>query len=216
MARPPKHKDARGKGVSMATIAEELGTHRERVSRALKDDPKIPEDERQRIKDYVAESGWTKTHHPDQHHNDKLTQERADLVVDGIFQNKPLATIAAETGLTNATAFKLIRGVKVPADYPETEEAWRSDVISFMEIAIWKGTKRLAINGMDEIDARSAPISVAILTDKLGIMKGQPTSIHASITLTANHRDLMKELGTKAGNQVVDVETNAEVLPEGA
>lgn len=215
MPRPAKDKNL-GKKVSLAKIAKELGTHRDRITWALNDDPRVPDDERQRIKDYVAESGYVHTYHPDQHHNDKLTQERADLVVDGIFQNKPLATIAAETGLTNATAFKLIRGVKVPSDYPETEEAWRSDVISFMEIAIWKGTKRLAINGMDEIDARSAPISVAILTDKLGIMKGQPTSIHASITLTANHRDLMKELGTKAGSQVVDVETNAEVLPEGA
>ena len=134
----------------------------------------------------------------------------------GILENKPLATIAADSQLTEHTAFKLIRGVKVPKDYPETEEAWRTDVISFMEIAIWKGTKRLAENGMDEIDSRTVPVSVAILTDKLAVTKGQPTSIHASLSLTANHRDLMKELGTKGQQDVVEVETNAEVLPEGS
>lgn len=205
-----------GKKVSLAKIAKELGTHRDRITWALNDDPRVPDDERQRIKDHVEQSGYVHTHHPDQHHNDKLTQDIADQVVEGVFQNKSLATIAAETGLTNGTAFKLIRGVKVPQDYPETEDGWRNDVISFMEIAIWKGTKRLAISGMDEIDARTAPISVAILTDKLGIMKGQPTSIHASVTLTASHRDLMKELGSKSGAQAIDVETNAEVMPEGS
>jgi S-adenosylmethionine synthetase len=215
MPKPTKDKNL-GKDTSLAKIAKELGVDRNKISWALKDDPRVPEDERQRIKDHVAQTGYVATFHPDQHHNDKLTQERADLVVDGIFKNTPLATIAAETGLANGTAFKLIRGVKVPADYPETEDAWRNDVISFMEIAIWKGTKRLAINGMDEIDARTVPIATAILTDKLGIMKGQPTSIHATLSLTANHRDLMKELGAKNGTQAADVETNAEVMPEGA
>lgn len=209
---PEKDKNL-GKDVSLAKIAKELGTHRNRITWALKDDPRVPEEERQRIKEHVAKAGYVERHHPDQHHNDKLTQDIADQVVDGVLTNKSLATIASETGLTNGTAFKLIRGVKVPADYPETEEAWKNDVISFMEVAIWKGTKRLAINGMDEIDSRTIPISVAILTDKLGIMKGQPTSIQAHLSLTANHRDLMKELGSK---HAVEVETNAEIIPDGA
>jgi hypothetical protein len=205
-----------GKDVSLRKLAEELGTHRNRITWALKDDPRVPEEEREKIKTLCKERGYTFTNHPDQHHNDKLTQDRADVIVAGILENKPLATIAANSQLTEHTAFKLIRGVKVPKDYPETEEAWRTDVISFMEIAIWKGTKRLAENGMDEIDSRTVPVSVAILTDKLAVTKGQPTSIHASLSLTANHRDLMKELGTKGQQDVVEVETNAEVLPEGS
>jgi len=209
---PEKDKNL-GKDVSLAKIAKELGTHRNRITWALKDDPRVPEEERQRIKEHVAKAGYVERHHPDQHHNTKLNQERADAIVDGIFQNKPLAVIAAETQLTEHTAFKLIRGVKVPKDYPETEDGWRNDVISFMEIAIWKGTKRLAETGMDEIDSRTVPLSVAILTDKLSITKGQPTSIQAHLSLTANHRDLMKELGSK---HTVEVETNAEVIPDGA
>jgi hypothetical protein len=205
-----------GKDVSLRKLAEELGTHRNRITWALKDDPRVPEEEREKIKTLCRERGYTFTNHPDQHHNDKLTQDRADVIVAGILENKPLATIAADSQLTEHTAFKLIRGVKVPKDYPETEEAWRTDVISFMEIAIWKGTKRLAENGMDEIDSRTVPVSVAILTDKLAVTKGQPTSIHASLTLTASHRDLMKELGTKGQQDAVEVETNAEVLPEGS
>ena len=209
MARPAK-------AVSQAKLATLAGTDRNMVSWALRDDPRCPPALRDKVKALANEHGYQLTHHPDQHHNDKLTQERADAVVEGVLTNKSLATIAADTGLTNATAYKLIRGVKVPQDYPETEDGWKNDVISFMEVAIWKGTKRLAQTGMDEIDSRTVPISVAILTDKLGIMKGQPTSIHASLSLTANHRDLMKELGTKGQQDVVEAETNAEVLPEGS
>lgn len=213
MAKPTKNL---GKDVSLNSLAKELGTHRNRITWALKDDPRVPEEERERIKALCQERGYTFSHHPDQHHNDKLTQDKADLIVAGILENKPLATIAADTQLTEHTAFKLIRGVKVPQDYPTTEEGWRSDVISFMEIAIWKGTKRLAENGMDEIDSRTVPVSIAILTDKLAVTKGQPTSIHASLTVTTTHRDLMKELGTKQGGPTVDVETNAEVMPDAA
>jgi hypothetical protein len=55
-----------------------------------------------------------------------------------------------------------------------------------------------------------------VAIDKLNTLKGQPTSIHASLSLTASHRDLMKELGTKGQQDAVEVETNAEVLPEGS
>ena len=207
MARPAK-------AVSQAKLATLAGTDRNMVSWALRDDPRCPPALRDKVKALANEHGYQLTHHPDQHHNDKLTQERADAVVEGVLTNKSLATIAADTGLTNATAYKLIRGVKVPQDYPETEDGWKNDVISFMEVAIWKGTKRLAQNGMDEIDSRTVPISVAILTDKLGIMKGQPTSIHASLTVTTTHRDLMKELKSGSKSDAIEVETNEEVMPD--
>lgn len=209
MARPAK-------AVSQAKLATLAGTDRNMVSWALRDDPRCPPALRDKVKALADEHGYQRTNHPDQHHNDKLTQERADAVVEGVLTNKSLATIAADTGLTNATAYKLIRGVKVPQDYPETEDGWKNDVISFMEVAIWKGTKRLAQTGMDEIDSRTVPISVAILTDKLGIMKGQPTSIHASLTVTTTHRDLMKELKGGSKSDAIEVETNEEVMPDGA
>jgi hypothetical protein len=199
------------KEVSQVKIAELAHTDRNMVSWALRDDPRCPPALTQKIKDIAQGLGYQTTLHPDQHPNSKLTQEIADTVVDGVFTNQPLAKIASDTGLCEQTAFKLIRGVKVPKDYPETEDAWRQDVIGFMEVALWKGTRRLAETAMDEIDARTLPISVAVVTDKLGLLKGQPTSIHASLTLTASHKDLMKELGVKGRTEV---ETNAEVLPE--
>lgn len=202
------------KAVSQTTLAKLAGTDRNMVSWALKDDPRCPPALRDKVKALADEHGYQLTNHPDQHHNDKLTQERADAVVEGVLTNKSLATISADTGLAPGTAFKLVRGVKVPQDYPETEDGWKNDVISFMEVAIWKGTKRLAQTGMDEIDSRTVPISVAILTDKLGIMKGQPTSIHASLTVTTTHRDLMKELKGGSKSDAIEVETNEEVMPD--
>jgi hypothetical protein len=202
------------KAVSQTTLAKLAGTDRNMVSWALKDDPRCPPALRDKVKALAEEHGYQLTNHPDQHHNDKLTQERADAVVEGVLTNKSLATISADTGLAPGTAFKLVRGVKVPQDYPETEDGWKNDVISFMEVAIWKGTKRLAQTGMDEIDSRTVPISVAILTDKLGIMKGQPTSIHASLTVTTTHRDLMKELKGGSKSDAIEVETNEEVMPD--
>ena len=202
------------KAVSQTTLAKLAGTDRNMVSWALKDDPRCAPALRDKVKALADEHGYQLTNHPDQHHNDKLTQERADAVVEGVLTNKSLATISADTGLAPGTAFKLVRGVKVPQDYPETEDGWKNDVISFMEVAIWKGTKRLAQTGMDEIDSRTVPISVAILTDKLGIMKGQPTSIHASLTVTTTHRDLMKELKTGSKSDAIEVETNEEVMPD--
>ena len=116
-------------------------------------------------------------------------------------------TIAAETGLSEHTAFKYIRGVKVPTDYPENEEDWRRDVTGFLEVAIWKGTRRLAQESMAFIDDRSLPVAVAVLTDKLATIKGQPTSIHLAMTASVNHRDLMKDLKERDVTPVNDEQT---------
>jgi hypothetical protein len=45
-------------------------------------------------------------------------------------------------------------------------------------------------------------------------MKGQPTSIHASLTVTTTHRDLMKELKGGSKSDAIEVETNEEVMPD--
>ena len=55
---PEKDKNL-GKDVSLAKIAKELGTHRNRITWALKDDPRVPEEERQRIKEHVAKAGYS-------------------------------------------------------------------------------------------------------------------------------------------------------------
>lgn len=209
MAKPTKE-------VSQKTLAKLANTDRNMVSWALRDDPRCPKALADKIKALAEEHDYKVTNHPGQHHNSKLTQEIADSVVEGVLENKSLATIASETGLCQGTAFKLVRGVKVPQDYPENEDNWRQDVTGFLEVAIWKGTRRLADTAIEEIDARTLPISLAVAIDKLNTLKGQPTSIHASLTVTTTHRDLMKELGTKQGGPTVDVETNAEVMPDAA
>lgn len=207
MAKPTK-------AVSQNTLAKLANTDRNMVSWALRDDPRCPKALADKIKALAEEHDYKVTNHPGQHHNSKLTQEIADSVVEGVLENKSLATIAGETGLCQGTAFKLVRGVKVPQDYPENEDNWRQDVTGFLEVAIWKGTRRLADTAIEEIDARTLPISLAVAIDKLNTLKGQPTSIHASLTVTTTHRDLMKELGTKQGGPTVEVETNAEVMPD--
>jgi hypothetical protein len=61
------------------------------------------------------------------------------------------------------------------------------------------------------IDDRSLPVSVAVLTDKLATIKGQPTSIHLAMTASVSHRDLMKDLKERDVTPV-----NDEQIPDGA
>jgi len=194
--------------VSLNDVASKAGTDRNRVTWALRDDPKLSQEFKDKVRKAAEDVGYIKPPE-NQHFNSKLDQEKADQIVEGILQNKPLAQISKETGLSEHTAFKYIRGVKVPSDYPENEEDWRKDVTGFMEVAIWKGTKRLAEDSMTFIDDRSLPVAVAVLTDKLATIKGQPTSIHLAMTASVNHRDLMKDLKERDVTPV-----NDEQLPD--
>jgi hypothetical protein len=193
---------------SLNDVAVKAGTHRDAVSAALRDDPKLDKKFKEKVIKAAEEVGYAKPP-PNQHFNSKLDQEKADAIVEGILHNKSLAQISKETGLSEHTAFKYIRGVKVPSDYPENEEDWRKDVTGFMEVAIWKGTKRLAEDSMTFIDDRSLPVAVAVLTDKLATIKGQPTSIHLAMTASVSHRDLMKDLKERDVTPV-----NDEQLPD--
>ena len=166
------------------------------VAAALRDDPDVPTILRDKIMAAVEQTGYV-VPSPNQHFNSALTQEKADKIFDGVVMNKPLDKIARETGLSQPTALKYIRGVKVPADYPETQEEWRKDVTGFLEIAIWKGTKRLAQESMAIIPDGSLPIAVAVLTDKLQMLSGQPTSIHLAVHQQVGHKDLMREIETR-------------------
>lgn len=191
---------------SLNDVAAKAGTHRDKVAAALRGDPRISPDFIEKVKQAAVDVGYAKPP-PNQHPNSKLDQEKADRIVEGIIKNEPLAKIAADTGLSEHTAFKYIRGVKVPHDYPENEDDWRKDVTGFLEVAIWKGTKRLAQESMAFIDDRSLPVAVAVLTDKLANIKGQPTSIHLAMTASVNHRDLMKDLKERNVTPVNDEQT---------
>ena len=98
-----------------------------------------------------------------------------------------------------------VRGVE--EDYPETEDDWRKDVTGFLEVAIWKGTKRLAESSIMLIDDRTLPISIGVLTDKLSVIKGQPTSIHLAMTASVSHRDLMRDMKERDVTPVNDEQT---------
>jgi len=192
---------------SLNDVALKAGTDRNRVAAALRDDPDLPKAFKDKVKKAVEAVGYVKPP-PNQHPNSKLDQEKADAIVDGIVQNKSITTIANEVGLDTETASKYIRGVKVPKDYPDNEEDWRNDVTGFLEVAIWKGTKRLAENSMHFIDDRSLPVAVAVLVDKLAATKGQPTSIHLNMTASVSHRDLMADLKDRDVTPVNDEQTH--------
>ena len=192
---------------SIEDVAKAAGVNYLYTQRVLSGNTEIPQATQEKVFNAVKELGYVKSHHPNQHFNNKLTQEKADVVVAGILENKSLESIAADTGLSPTTAFKLIRGVKVPTDYPENEEDWRKDVTGFLEVAIWKGTKRLAESSINLIDDRGLPVAIAVLTDKLSVIKGQPTSIHLSMTASVNHRDLMADLRDRNVTTVNDEQT---------
>ena len=193
---------------SLHDVAQAAGVYPHHAQFVMSGKGKVPPGVKEKVLKAAEEVGYIKTNHPNQHFNDKLTQEKADLVVEGILQNKSLESIAADTGLSTTTAFKLIRGVKVPTDYPENEDDWRKDVTGFLEVAIWKGTKRLAESSINLIDDRNLPIAVAVLTDKLSVIKGQPTSIHLSMTASVNHRELMADLKDRNVTPVNDEQTH--------
>ena len=123
-----------------------------------------------------------------------LTLDAANAIVEGTFAGKSLATISAASGLSEAKSLKLIRGVKVPEDYPTTEDAWRADVLDFMRIAIWKGTRRLANEGMEEMPTAQIPVSTAIMVDKFSLMSGAPTSLSLTAHVTLKQSDLQDRL----------------------
>ncbi len=194
--RGPGRPRKKHREVSLQDVAKVAGTNRNVVAAVLREDSEIEGELRDRVMAAVEQTGYVAPP-KNQHFNSALTQEKADTIFEGVITNKPLDQIAKETGLTNATAIKYIRGVKVPADYPETEEEWRNDVTGFLKIAIWKGTKRLARESVELIDDRSLPIAVAVMADKLQMLCGQPTSIHLAVHQQVSHKDLMKEIETR-------------------
>ena len=193
--------------VSQETISKTCGVNVVRVNQILNGKGKFKQEMIDKVLKTASDLGYEKTHNLTQHHKSTLTQDKADKIVEGVILNKTLETIAKETGFIESTVFKYVRGVKVPHDYPETEEEWRKDVVGFMEVAIWKGTKRLAESSMEFIDDRTLPVAIGITLDKLSTLKGQPNSIHLSMTASVNHRDLMADLRDRNTITVNDEQT---------
>jgi len=193
------------KAVSQLTIAKALGIDRKKVSWGLTNDARLPAEECQRIQRKADEMGY-KRPIAGIHHNSALTPETASSVVEGVFLGEGTKDISTRIGVAPDTARKFIRGIEVPADYPETEDEWRSQVVHFMEVALWKGTRRLATTAMDDLQPQQIPISSAILVDKLSLMKGQPTSFSVQVHQTINHREFLDELKGAKQAQVVDVD----------
>ena len=147
------------------------------------------------------------------HHNTTLEEDALEKLVDADLTGKSLSSL--KNGMcvdSNIKNRKLIRHVLVPDDYPENDEDWRKDVIQFLQIAAWKGSKRLSSTGMDEMPAYNVPVSTGIILDKIQLMTGQPTSMSLQIHTKVSREDLearykqMKE----PKSQVVD----AQVIEE--
>jgi hypothetical protein len=196
---------AKAKAVSLYTVAKVLGISSEKVGKALTNDPRLTREECAEIQAKALELGYKKGT-PGLHHNSVLSHEKAAIAIEGEFLGKPKAQISREMGVSSATGTKYIKGLEVPLEYPESEEDWRSQVTHFMEVALWKGTKRLAQSGMEEMQAHQIPISAGILTDKLAMMKGQPTSFSVQVHQTINHREFLDELKGAKQAQVINAD----------
>ena len=195
------------RAVSINAIAKALNIDRNRAAWGLTNDARLTKEECEKIQAKANEMGYRRPI-AGQHHNSLLTQEKADSVVEGVLLCEPLEKIAEQAGIKREAALKYIHGVAVPLDYPETEEQWRTQVISFFEIALWKGTKRLATSAIDEIAPHQLPLSLAITSDKLSLMKGQPTSFSVNVHQTINHREFLDELKGAKQAQVVDADSS--------
>lgn len=194
---------AKAKAVSLYTVAKALGISSEKVGKALTNDPRLSREECAEIQAKADELGYKRAK-PGLHHNSVLSEDKLAIAVEGEFSGKPKSQIAREMGVTATTGTKYIKGLEVPLEYPENEEDWRSQVTHFMEVALWKGTKRLAHSGMEEMHAHQIPISAGILADKLAMLKGQPTSFSVNVHQTINHREFLDELKGAKQAQVID------------
>lgn len=125
------------------------------------------------------------------HFNSAITQKLADKIVADNLVGK------ISDDLAPATTRKYLKSILLPDGYPETDDGWRDDVLAFMRLALWKGTRRLADTGMVEMQAYNLPVSIGILTEKLQLLSGQPTSTHMSMHVTASHTDLLARKAPK-------------------
>jgi hypothetical protein len=114
------------------------------------------------------------------HHNATIDLDDLTTIAEGIVAGDTNETVAAKINTSLAAVsvhHKKFKEVELPLYFPETVDEWRNDVIKFMQIAVWKGTQRLAMQGIDEMDVRNVPVAVGIISDKLNGYMGNPTSV---------------------------------------
>lgn len=143
------------------------------------------------------------------HHNTTLDENALEKLVDADLTGRSIAGVKNDMCVaSNINNRKLLRHVLVPDDYPDNDEDWRKDVIQFLQIAAWKGSKRLSSTGMDEMPAYNLPVSTGIILDKIQMMTGQPTSMSLQIHTSMNHSDIAKRIQESkvSKSQVVDAQ----------
>jgi hypothetical protein len=134
------------------------------------------------------------------HHNSKASQHIADVVVDGFLNQRDHPTIAKASGTSVETMRKYYKHIELPLGYPDNDDDWREDVKQFMQVAIWKGTKRLAETGMDLMPLDKICVGTAILVDKHSLMQGNPTSFSVSATMQIDQKALLDRISS--GNSI--------------
>jgi hypothetical protein len=128
------------------------------------------------------------------HHNSKASQHIADVVVDGFLNQRDHPTIAKASGTSVETMRKYYKHIELPLGYPDNDDDWREDVKQFMQVAIWKGTKRLAETGMDLMPLDKICVGTAILVDKHALLQGAPTSFSVSATMQIDQKALLDRI----------------------
>ena len=138
---------------------------------------------------------------PAAHFNSTITDQQADDIVVGQLIGESQTQIAAHSGaLPGSTAIRM-RGIQVPDDFPDSHDGVMADVLTFLDVALWKGTRRLAQEVMEIMKPESLPVSVAVLVDKVSMLRGQPTSFAIVQHQSVDHRamvDRMKQARAQA------------------
>jgi len=101
--------------------------------------------------------------------------------------------IAAVTGLSVDTANRMLYGVPLPEGYPTDPGQWQQQVEHYYRMAIWKGSRRLADKGMEQLPVAALSVAMGISVDKLQQLANQP-SVHLSITANLSQGDVLDRL----------------------
>jgi len=123
------------------------------------------------------------------HFNSGMTQEIADTAAQALMMGK--APNISQKFDDRAVA--TIKRIECPADCPEDQEEWKSEVSRLLGIAVFKMAKRLATETND-FPLTSIPVAMAISIDKRLLLAGQPTSFAFSMNATVNHSDLARRI----------------------
>lgn len=143
---------------------------------------------------------------PAAHFNSTMTDSQAEAIVIGQLTGQTQCEIARKSGASQVTTSLRMRNIQVPDDFPETHEGVMNDVLLFLDVAMWKGVKRLAQEVMETIKPEGLPVATAVVIDKVSMLRGQPTSYAIVQHQSIDHRGMMDRIKqAKASSQVVDV-----------